>query len=641
MSIQKLLTPTDEENLRQKMDKEFQMADTHTSNWKSDTEDVGRDYLFPEPNQDRVKVRKVWNNLKIRKSIFLSDELQVTNVPMDWVLGQSIADNWDKVLKHNYKSMSIRAKYEEVLVDDALQWIGVLTVDGWNDHDQEPIVSYVDSRLTYPDPKNWRGNEMRFFWTLLRKNIFELEADNAYDQERISQVRLQRSTEIDQIDRANNDIKDFTDTDVWDELVDVYNHITIFKSSKDKEHHLYLTTWGVDRTTLIRVVKMRALTDTEKADPSKITLWVQLFRANPIKWSYAWASLIDEIGQYQDLETLLTNLQIDQAIEAGLWGKTFIDSDLGIDTDDLASITWPAVIPYKSLDNQKNAANSISLEQPRPNNPAVQNWISVIQTLAQEGSSTGSALVQWQSLWGSQTKAEVQTLQQNINQGIKLMASNYMESLIGLWSDVMRSYAVNMSPQRKKEIVTIDDWGKTEAFWFKKNEFVPKWSVYITINSASEERLKKEKSFAVLATVIGTLKQSVKPWSTQDVMIDRAFIDQSGIQGMKWETIHPLTRDERIAYDNLDLLNNNMELKTKPAPWEDHNVYINIYKTGLQTEARNKAIELRELALEQEPPAPTTEEELWGWGMAQSIGASMVASDNAQWPTPSIWDVAA
>jgi len=55
---------------------------------------------------------------------------------------------------------------------------------------------------------------MRFFGTLLRKNIYELEADTAYDQERIELVRLQRSTEIDQIDRANNDIKDFTDTDV-------------------------------------------------------------------------------------------------------------------------------------------------------------------------------------------------------------------------------------------------------------------------------------------------------------------------------------------------------------------------------------------------------------------------------------------
>tara|TARA_R110000851_G_scaffold256600_2_gene409042 strand:- start:1126 stop:1317 length:192 start_codon:yes stop_codon:yes gene_type:complete len=63
----------------------------------------------------------------------------------------------------------------------------------------------------------------------------------------------------------------------------MYNHITIFKSSKDKEHYLYLTSWGADRATLTRAVRMRALTETEKADPSKITLGVQLFRANPIK----------------------------------------------------------------------------------------------------------------------------------------------------------------------------------------------------------------------------------------------------------------------------------------------------------------------------------------------------------------------
>jgi hypothetical protein len=54
------------------------------------------------------------------------------------------------------------------------------------------------------------------------------------------------------------------------------------------------------------------------------------------------------------------------------------------------------------------------------------------------------------------------------------MASNYMDSLIDLWSDIMRSYSVNMSPQRKKIIVTIDDNDKTNSYGFKKNEFVSK-----------------------------------------------------------------------------------------------------------------------------------------------------------------------
>tara|TARA_R110000851_G_scaffold313964_1_gene475804 strand:+ start:535 stop:795 length:261 start_codon:yes stop_codon:yes gene_type:complete len=83
MNISEIFTQADEESLRVKVQKEYQMADVHTSNWKSEVENVGRDYLFPEPEQDKVKVRKVWNNLKIRKSIFLSDELQITNVPMN------------------------------------------------------------------------------------------------------------------------------------------------------------------------------------------------------------------------------------------------------------------------------------------------------------------------------------------------------------------------------------------------------------------------------------------------------------------------------------------------------------------------------------------------------------------------------
>jgi hypothetical protein len=83
MKIIDILTHEDEERLRVQMSSEFQASDVHTSNWKSSVENVGRDYLFPEPEQDKVKVRKIWNNLKIRKSIFLSDELQVTNIPSD------------------------------------------------------------------------------------------------------------------------------------------------------------------------------------------------------------------------------------------------------------------------------------------------------------------------------------------------------------------------------------------------------------------------------------------------------------------------------------------------------------------------------------------------------------------------------
>ena len=84
-----------------------------------------------------------------------------------------------------------------------------------------------------------------------------------------------------------------------------------------------------------------------------------------------------------------------------------------------------------------------------------------------------------------------------------------------------------------------------------------------------------------------------------------------------------------------------MQLKTKPAAWEDHNVYINIYKSGLENEARNKAIWLRELALEQEPPEPTAVEWAGWWWVAQQLWASMLAWEASQWSNPSIQDVSA
>jgi hypothetical protein len=50
--------------------------------------------------------------------------------------------------------MALRIKKGKAQDDDTLKGIGCLAVDGWNDYIQEPITSYIDSRLTFPDPSN-------------------------------------------------------------------------------------------------------------------------------------------------------------------------------------------------------------------------------------------------------------------------------------------------------------------------------------------------------------------------------------------------------------------------------------------------------------------------------------------------------
>jgi len=71
MEISSILTPDDELRLKSKIEQEFTLADNHTKNWKTDVMDINKEYLFAKPDEDRVKIRKIWNNLTIRKSIFL------------------------------------------------------------------------------------------------------------------------------------------------------------------------------------------------------------------------------------------------------------------------------------------------------------------------------------------------------------------------------------------------------------------------------------------------------------------------------------------------------------------------------------------------------------------------------------------
>lgn len=635
MQIRKVISEEDEKKLLAKMQIEYNAADNYTREWKSSVLNVKDEYLVPKPKQDKVKVKKVLNLMKMKRSIFKTDDETITVVPENWKLWADVAENTNKVFEANYKSMALRMKKGKAQDDDTLYWVWCLAVDWWNDYNQEPIVSYIDSRLTFPDPSNSEWNNMRFFGTLLKRSIYELESDDAYDKDRVTLVRLLRNEELEKLARAEWN----TNWDVWDDLISIYNHITIFKAKWDEHYYKYLTTWDATRTKLLRCVKMKALSEEEKADPSKITLWVTLYRWVPIPWQYNGASAIDEVWPYQELETLITNLQVEQALRNVVWGKTIIDSELGIDENDYASMSpWEVIIANRIMWSQTNVQNGIYKEQPEPVSNSVDNVLARLDRLWQEATLQNS-LLQWQSLGWNQTKAEVQTIQQNTNQILSWIASEYMESSINLWTDIYRSYVANMSSQRVKKISLLSNDWFADSYGFKKWEFIAKWDIAINIKSKSQENIRNKQDFAIMLSLDASISSTFAPDSAQFKNWKRTLLDKSWINGLKGEDIYGYTQDERTAYANLALLNNNIELKTKPQPWEDHEVYINIYRFWVPTEARDKAIELREKILAETPKAPPTpvtpKGAWWGW-----IWASMIASDYAQdWWQASIWDI--
>ena len=211
---------------------------------------------------------------------------------------------------------------------------------------------------------------------------------------------------------------------------------------------------------------------------------------------------------------------------------------------------WSTISFTPSSTSNITAQNGIYQEPTKPQNPVIPNTISRLSQLSQLADPSGNALSQWMSQGWAQTKAEVQTLQENINQVLSYMASNYMDSLQWLWESITRSYQSNMSSQRIKDIALSNSQWDGQAYGFKKNQFVPDGKIIIKIVSKAQQAIKDSQDFAKILSVVSILKWSVKPWSVQDTIINRLLLKKSGIRGITPEDLYPLTRDERNAYWN-------------------------------------------------------------------------------------------
>ena len=124
-------------------------------------------------------------------------------------------------------------------------------------------------------------------------------------------------------DTANNLVSILTDDDG---MVDIYDHFMVHDGNK------VLTTWANDLSILIRYIVIEPLSKAEKAKPTKVKFPIQFHRRKPKLGSVYGVSIADEVLQFQDVISKLTNLEVVQATNLALGPDLFIDDRLGIDT---------------------------------------------------------------------------------------------------------------------------------------------------------------------------------------------------------------------------------------------------------------------------------------------------------------------
>ena len=132
-----------------------------------------------------------------------------------------------------------------------------------------------------------------------------------------------------------------------------------------------------------------------------------------------------------------------------------------------------------------------------------------LNSLAEQNTGAG-AVAFGQSFAGSQTKAEIQTLQQNSNQLLSYVASNYLRGQKEYWEAHYRAYCLYMA-NRDRKIISLFDNGSLYSKSLRKADFVADGKVGVYVYSKSQQDAKNEKAVAKLISIANLYIGNMKP----------------------------------------------------------------------------------------------------------------------------------
>lgn len=588
--------------------------------------------LLPTPEKGKVYAHLLYKNLNLENSLFWADSTKVKFATEEWALWKEKVANMELVQQSDFEECDMEWDADEIRILNWLYWAAVRVVVWYDEDENLPISTVISPLNCIPDPKNYRGSKMRFFWFRRRMSIDDIKADSSFDVNEVEKLWASIDIELQNRERAVNSANWNTHIVDQDWLVDVYDHWTIYNGKK------YFTTWAANRTHLLRKIELEPLTEAEKINPFKIDFGITIYRRRPIYWKFMWASIADEVLDKDDMMSKLYTLMWVNVNIASNWADILFDSSLDIDVATLQDSTpGGRYIPFNWATLWGQAIASKVFQTPSTANVS-QTTLAMIWELDKISQDTSWKPSQtfWNTAPGSQTKAEVQTLTQNANVQLSAIQGNYLKWDKNFWKVMFKSYMSNMLKGTKKYVSAFTD-SKSESKFLERDDFIPEGKFLIDIESVKDSQAKKDKDAAKFGAIIGQILPNL--WNkTLIAKALRKLTDLQDIKGLKGTDLQPLTLDENKAYRKLELLNNNLDI-AEPSAGEDYQTYIDIFKTGVETDAREKALENYEYALENKPAEVEQEGQIDPTASAMAWG--QINSQLSQWNSaaPSIQDI--
>ena len=565
-----------QEKLIEQVQREYSEWEKHVREWRQEVQSE-IDLMKVKAPEGKVKVDLVKENVDFERATFLTDDIDVTFVCDEWVLWKEIMENANKVAKYDYIDTERKSIKEQIIIDNGYYGIAVEVLDMYDEDENQPDSQLVNPDTVIPDPKCTKGSRMRYIWFNRKLPIWKIKNNESfntkwYTLEDASSWDMRMSEEA----RADSYV---ISSDEW--MVEIYDHYTVFEGKK------YLTTWINGRENLIRCIELAPLSKAEKLNPMKIKYPVIFHRRRSYPYRWAWYRIREEVGNTEDIVTQLRNLEIAQARIATYWPDTFIDQNLWADIWTLQKKKPGWLISPVTIPNGSSIANHIYQKQYAGN-------INLSQVVAQglldrvERNTGYTDISKWVSPNGSQTKWEIQTLQNNANKILSWVSDSYLDGEKEFYYSWYRSYQENMSPKSKKTIALFDNWWLSKSL--KKSEFIADGKVIIDIRSASQEAIKNERSVTKLMALANSIIPNLRSEQSVNTFL-RTLVDKSWVDWLEGCDLIPKSYDERLAESRLEMLNNNIEVMSWPEAGEDLKTHIDIYEeNALDTPAARKLI---------------------------------------------------
>lgn len=528
--------------------------------------------------ENKIYVRLLFAVIETLMALYYQDDITV-HFAWRQLEDDEIANNIDNLAKFDQEEMWLDVLNYKTQWDRFFYWVSIRALTGWDKIRKVPTREVIDPLCWIADP-DWYINDHKYHWFERECTERDLKEEDWYFNLDLIVKGTTNEKDLNRQWYLADRLLNTPDTNN-SEVYSLYFHYTNFDWEK------YLTVWANNRSLIIKIFKLEAVTEAEKKEPSNIPFPVVLNYYRPVRYDVFGICVPDLLEDKQQAIQLLLNLnRIKSEHEA--WGDIFMyDPDAVKNINDLKIPTlWPKYVKadLKINPNPIMAVNRGQIKQDNYNMP----WII-------QNDAYLAVWVDAQWLWISWeqniTATENQRVQKNAN--IKLILWNRInqwgEKMF--WSLWYRAYKQYFNWSDKKNI-RLNNGLWNIVYTIKKTDIISNTDVDIKIINQSEEEWIKEKEKIGFMAVVNMLLADPSIPAISKRLAMRKMLTLNWLS--KEESVEkvPESPEEMQAKLDVELLNKDEDPYLDPttAMWEDQMTYIIVYKRALNTDAKQRAL---------------------------------------------------